>query len=522
MSLAGVLDPDFRAVPRERTGDVPLLVTSIFFVSFCALLYQLLMGTLASYLLGNSVFHFSITTGLFMFFMGVGSYLSRFICKDLIRWFVVIEILLGIVGGFSAFVLYQSFGITGGIYPAHFFLIGMISTLVGLEIPLVTRIVREFRPLKDALSQILAFDYLGGLIGAVLFPLILLPYLGTIQTAFCVGVLNLAIGGITWLQFREQVRLNVIFPLTISLGLVALIIGTFSSEQILKLLDSAFYDDEIILSKQSAYQKIVVTKFRDDTRLYLNGDLQFSSLDEYRYHEPLVHLAMLNSKYRNSVLVLGGGDGLVAREILKHNEVESVTIVDLDPEVTKIASTHPIFTKLNEGSLSSEKVRVINEDAFSFIDRVTELFNVVIIDLPDPNDLSLGKLYSREFYSMLSKRIAKGGVIVTQATSPYFSRESFWCIVSTLETAFKNVLPYQSYVPSFGSWGYVMASDDSIGMPSRDQFEGVPLRWLTYDVALGLARFEKDTARNTTELNSIDTQNLVRLYEASVDSTKGN
>lgn len=493
------------------------LLVSVFIVSACAIFYELLISTVSSYFLGSSVLHFSITIGLFMFFMGAGSLLSKLVQHDLHRRFVEIELAIGIVGGLSAALLYLSFSLTEFYYVVAFGLIALVSLLAGMEIPIVTRIIRDYQTLKDALAHTLAFDYLGALIASVAFPLVMLPYLGLVRTAALIGLINIAVAFVCAREFAPRIisarRLQLI-SIVSAAGLLGLFL---TSVPLTNFLERFIYEDEIVLSEQSQYQKIVLTKFKDDMRLYLNGDLQFSSIDEYRYHEPLVHVPMGLAAKRDQVLVLGAGDGLAVREILKYPDVQSVTVVDIDPAVTNLARQHPLFTELNARSFSDPRVRIVNEDAWQFIAESTAIYNVVIGDLPDPNDFALGKLYSREFYELLRKRMAHDGVLVTQSTSPFFAREAFWSIHHTLAEVFEEVTPYRAYVPSFGEWGFQLAR--KISVPAVGELKAPPfaLRFLTNDNIASLFTLDKDTAEIEAEINTLNNQAAVRYYEQSWD-----
>ncbi|QHT70341.1 polyamine aminopropyltransferase [Rhodocytophaga rosea] len=448
----------------EETPDYPpsglaVLLVSVFIIATCGILYELLISSISTYFLGSSILQFSLTIGLFMSFMGVGSYLSKYFNTHLLDHFITIEILLGFIGGSSACILYFSYSLTENYYLVAFMLISILGTLIGLEIPLVTRIVRGYTSLKDTVAQVLSFDYIGALLASIIFPLVLLPYLGTMRTSFLIGILNLSVAAFNTHVFRQQLRQGR-KQMEISIALAVVLTGGFVySFRLADFFEQFVYQDEIILTEQSAYQRIVVTKWNEDYRLYINGNLQFSTVDEYRYHEPLVHIPMALARNHQKILVLGGGDGLAVREILKYPDAAQIDLVDLDPEMTMLATENPVFRKLNSASLRNTKVKIYNEDAFNFVERSSELYSVVIIDLPDPNDTGLGKLYSREFYRMLQKRVSADGIVVTQATSPYFAPEAFWCIAHTLEEVFPGVLPYTSYVPSFGQWGFVLASN---------------------------------------------------------------
>jgi spermidine synthase len=302
-------------------------------------------------------------------------------------------------------------------------LIILIGTLIGLELPLLTRIFREYTTLRIALANALTFDYLGGLIGALAFPLLLLPLLGIFETSLVMGLANLAVVIGNLILFRREIqhfKQTVVVAVLVTLGLVGVMV---ISDPVSGYLEQRLYTDRIILSKASKYQRIVVTRWKDDVRLYINGHLQFSAMDEYRYHEALIHPAASLIPSRAQVLVLGGGDGLAAREILKYGDVAEITVVDLDPMITELASTDSTLRRLNQDALHNPKVKVINQDAQQFLQATDQRYNLIIIDLPDPTDASLGSLYSDTFYHLVKRHLAKDGLAVTQSSSPFFCTE---------------------------------------------------------------------------------------------------
>jgi spermidine synthase len=504
--------------------DLPVLLGSVFLIATCAIFYELLISTVSSYFLGGSVLQFSLTIGLFMFFMGVGSYISKFFDKNLLDLFVNVEIILGLLGGVSTALLYAAYTMTELYYLVAFLLIAVLGTLVGLEIPLVTRIIKEYSTLKDTIAQVLSFDYVGALVASVIFPLILLPYLGIMRTAFLVGILNLGVALFNSRVFETQLFKGKIQQ-QISLALiVALAVGFFYSFQITTFFEQFVYQDEIILTKQSPYQRLVITRWKQDYRLYIDGALQFSTTDEYRYHEPLVHIPMLATANRERVLLLGAGDGLALKQILTYGDVRHVDLVDLDPEMTKLAAENRIFREMNGGSMNDPRVQIHNQDAFKFIEQSTNTYGVIIVDLPDPKDTGLGKLYSREFYLLLQKHLDHAGVMVTQATSPYFANDAFWCIQETLQSVFPHAIPYHSYVPSFGLWGFVLAGaalPDPAQLINRLQNK-LPqlqprLRFLQAETLPGLFIFDADIQADTViTVNKLDNQVLIRYYEKAL------
>lgn len=488
-----------------------VLLVSVFVVATCGLIYELVAGTLASYLLGDSVTQFSTIIGAYLFSMGIGSYFSKFFTRDLIRWFIRIEILVGLIGGFSSVILFLLFEQVSHFRIILYLLVALTGILVGLEIPLLMRILKDRLEFSELVSKIFTFDYIGALLASVIFPLVLIPHLGIMRTSLFFGLINVAVAILvcTWLR-KEITGIRWLLPQAI-ISLVLLLIAFVFSETLLKFAESQAYTDSVIYARSSPYQRIVVTKSGADVRLFLNGNLQFSSNDEYRYHEALVHPAMSLVAKPSHVLVMGGGDGLAVREILKYPLVESITLVDLDPAVTQLFKSNALLTGLNDNSLRSPKLTLINQDAFIWIKDHNKRYDIVIIDFPDPSNYSLGKLYTTTFYRELSSILEPSGVAVVQSTSPYFARKSFWIIDETLQKAGFHTLPYHAYIPSFGEWGYVIASrsliSDTLGLlPEK-------LRFLSPDAFQQMKFFPPDMARVKAGHNSLNNQLLVQVFE---------
>lgn len=432
------------------------LLGSVFVIATCGLIYELIAGTLASYLLGDSVLQFSTIIGCYLFAMGIGSYLSRFIEQRLIDAFVRIEILVGVVGGLSAGLLFFIFEHVESFRVVLYLLVTTVGILVGVEIPLLLRILKDQCEFKDLVSKVFTFDYVGALFASILFPLVLVPHLGLVRSSLLFGMMNITVA--LWLihVLRGESLARHKFPACIALLLLASLFAL--SESIVSTAEASAYHGSLLYSKQSKYQRISLVRSGNELRLFLNGNLQFSSLDEYRYHEMLVHPAMYAAPRRERVLILGGGDGFAAREVLTHPEVQQITLVDLDHEMTDLFRSASILTGLNRNALNAGRMRVINDDAFQWIKSSSEApFDVIIIDFPDPSNYSLGKLYSLSFYRALQRLMHHDTILVVQSTSPYFARRSFWCISSTIESSGLTTLPYHQYIPSFGEWGFVLA-----------------------------------------------------------------
>src|SRR5215213_1086651 len=448
----------------------PLLFLNVLIVATCGLIYELLAGTLASYVLGDSVTQFSLIIGIYLFAMGVGSWLSRFIEKGLARRFVEVEI------------------------------------------PLLLRILKDQVEFKELVSRVLAFDYIGALLASILFPILFVPRLGLIRTSLIFGMLNAAVAlwG-TWL-LRPLIKGGIVGLRVKAVVVMALLLlGLVQANKITSLAEDEMFADEIVYTKNTPYQRIVITRGRAGFQLFLNGNLQFSSTDEYRYHEALVHPAMLLANNPKRVLVLGGGDGLALREILKYPSVERVTLVDLDPEMTKLSSRFPLLAKLNQNAFDDQRVQVINEDAFIWVEKTSEpLYDTAIVDFPDPNTFALGKLYTTRFYRLLKSRLTENAAMAVQSTSPMFARNSYWCIIRTLEAAGFYVRPYYTAVPSFGLWGYALARSSAFEVP-RNPPPG--LKFLDEQTLAAMFTLSKDIEPVPVEINRLDNQVLVRYYE---------
>jgi spermidine synthase len=506
------------AAPRMAPGEVALLA-AVFVVAACGLVYELAAGALASYLLGDSVLQFSTVIGSYLFAMGIGSWLSRLVERQLVAQFLKIELLVALVGGLmpaALFVAYNSLPAGGGgaFRVLLYGLVLAVGILVGLEIPLVMRILKrhfsERYALKELVSQVLTFDYLGALAVAVAFPLLLVPHLGLLRTGVFFGLLNALVAAWTLYVFRAELRRLRAHALACAAVIALLTAAMFGADRLTTWAEDRFYGDNIVVRESSDYQRVVVTAGTAGVRLFLNGNLQFHSRDEYRYHEALVHPALLAHGAPKRVLVLGGGDGLAVREVLKHPTVEGVTLVELDPHMTRLFKDLPLLSALNANALASPKLSTVNADAFTWLENNREVFDAIVVDFPDPSNFSLGKLYTTSFYRLLDQHLAAEGFAVVQTTSPLIARESFWTVVATLEDAGLTATPYHAHVPSFGEWGFVLASR----RPARTDLTPPPgLRFLTREGLPALFQFPPDMARVPAAPNRLSDQRLVHVFE---------
>jgi spermidine synthase len=499
--------------PAPRPLEVALLA-SVFVVAACGLVYELAAGALASYLLGDSVLQFSTVIGSYLFAMGIGSWLSRFFERQLPAHFLRIELLVALVGGSLPALLFIANAYLPGAFRFLLYLLVLaVGTLVGLEIPLVMRILRRNVALKELVSQVLTFDYLGALAVSLAFPLVLVPQLGLIRTGLLFGLMNAAVAVWALGLFRDELRHFKAHALACGLTLALLLAGFAGAERITTLAEDRFYQDRPVIAETTPYQRIVVTAGRGGHKLFLNGNLQFAERDEYRYHEALVHPVMSAHGAPKKVAVLGGGDGMAVREILKYPSVESVTLVELDPAMTRLFSQQPTLTRLNAESLRSPKVKIVNADAFQWLDSSDEVFDVVIVDFPDPTNFSIGKLYTSSFDALLDRHLAASGYAVIQTTSPLVARRSFWTVVATLESVGLRTAPYHANVPSFGEWGFVVASRRPFSPATQARQLPPGLRYLNPETLPLLFNFPLDMARVAAPVNRLSNQELVHSYE---------
>jgi spermidine synthase len=475
---------------------VTVLGFSMLVVGICGISYEYTFSRLASDIMGNSVKQWAIIIGLMMFFMGVGADLQKYFPDRYnVDNFILLEVILGLLGGIGPSVTLYAFGsMNQHFILIHYFFICSIGLLIGLEIPLLTRVNQMTVPsLKHNLGLILKMDYIGSFVGALVWVFVLPRFFDMLQISFFLGILNISVALIAWFWFHPWMVHPRLIPVAGVFVSMILIVGLANGRKITSFAEQKLYRDPIVFTKTTPYQRIVITRNRSgDFYLYINGHLQFSSNDEYIYHEFLVHPVLSALEHRKKVLVLGGGDGLAVREILKYGDVESITLVDIDPEMTTLAATNPELVALNQGSLINTKVGVepsrgvtraekvtltqfgqsffrrqrkneeieiflYNIDAYAFVQSISGIYDAIIIDFPDPNNLDLAKLYSLEFYSMLRDKLAFDGLIIQQSSTPSLAKEVFLIVGRTMQAAGLECLPLHHYVPSFGDWGWWVA-----------------------------------------------------------------
>ncbi len=539
-------------------SDTAILYFSMFVMGGCGLAYEYTLSKMASDLLGNSTRQWAVIIGVMMFFMGVGADLQKYFSSHrLIEKLLLAQLLVGLAGGFGPIALLYVYGQwPEGYLLLQYALISGIGLLIGFEIPLLTRINQHSKQELGAnLGGILKMDYVGALCGALGWVFILPLFFSIIETAFVLGLLTLSAALIALLYFRRLVSARWWFGGTLVAGLLSLGVGLVAADDWTSFSEQKLYRDRILVSKTTPFQHIVLTRSPSgDTALYINGHLQFHSFDEHIYHEHLVHPALSIAPRRRNVLILGGGDGLALREVLRYPDVETVTLVDIDPAMTELAAQHPALRAMNANSLASERVRIIptaavvagepislqlpnhrtrrasaepgptirvmNIDAVRFLEQVPGLFDVILIDFPDPNAPELSKLYSLQFYELLRAKLATDGVFAQQSTSPVHASEAFLCIGRTLRAAGLTAVPYHDSIPSFGEWGWWIGSRDDRrseaqlrqNMQDLEPFS-VPTRYLTPELvgaSLIFGRGQLETVE--TSINTVTRDAVYRYY----------
>jgi len=514
-----VAGPPPLRLPVGRRAARAVLLAAVFLCAACGLVYELALITLGQYLVGGTVYQTSLVLGVFVCAMGLGSFASKPLLPCAAVGFAAVELALALAGGLSVLALYAAYSWLDLYTPALIATSVVVGGLIGAEVPLLMSLLQRIRAQDagEATADLFAVDYVGALAGGLAFPFLLLPLFGQVRGALVVAAVNLAAALVIVVLLADALSPRARRALTAAFLVVALALGLAAATAggFLVSARQSLYDDPIVVATRSDYQEIVITQARgtDDVRLFLDGDLQFASGDEHRYHEALVHPAVLPGA--RTVLVLGGGDGLAVREVLRHASVERVVEVELDPEVLRLARTDPRLVRANGGALDDPRVSVVVADAMSWLRTARQQFDAVVVDLPDPERPPTAKLYSQEFYGLVARALAPGGRLVVQAGSPYFAPEAFWCIEATVAAAGLSTTAYHVDVPSFGDWGFVLAARGAAPVPSVDPAVADRLRFLDGDVLAAATVFPRDRGRDRypVEVSTLDRPRILQ-YEA--------
>ena len=495
-----------------------VLKIALFATGFSGIVAEYVLSTLASYFIGNAILQFTLIVSIMLFSMGLGSRISKSFNSNIVFYFVIAELLLSLLVSFSAIASYIVYGHTTNSWIIIYLLSIAIGLLIGLEIPFATRINDSYEELRLNISNILEKDYYGSLLGGLFFAFIGLPYLGLTYTPFVLGLVNLVVSFWLFYVLKSHISQKLQRILWISYVGVFLVVlvGLIYAKPLVLFGEQAKYKDKIVFSEQTKYQKIVITKWSDWYSLYINGNQQLSTFDEYLYHEPMVHTALGLTASKKNILILGGGDGCIARELLQYDDINAITLVDLDGRMIDIGKSHPIFASINKNALNNTKVTTITADAYTFLEKSNTTYDVILVDLPDPNNVDLNKLYTKEFYSICYNHLAKGGTFITQSGSPYYATKAFYCIDKTLKTAGFYTLPIHNQVLTLGEWGWILGKKTPIYKEDLQKIdlENLQLKWLTKETLSGIASFGKPLADTTgIKINTIFEPTLYLYYK---------
>ncbi|MCW3805003.1 polyamine aminopropyltransferase [Plebeiibacterium marinum] len=499
-----------------------ILMAAIFATGFSGIVAEYLLSTLATHFLGDSTIQWALIVSTMMFSMGLGSRISKSFISHLTEKFLILEFILSLVVSFVPLVVYTASAYTASLAVIIYACSILIGLLIGMEIPLVTRINDQYEDLRVNISKVLENDYYGSLLGGVFFAFIGIPFLGLNYTPFVLGIINFSVAVVVYFSLKNFISPAYKIPFNAAIAgiVVVLVCGVFMAEPIIVYGEQQKYKDKVIYAEQTKYQRIVVTQWKDDFWLYLNGNQQLCTMDEMMYHEPLVHPAMSLHPHPKDVLVLGGGDGCAVREILKYKAAENITLVDLDPAMTRLGKEYPLLTRLNHNSLSDSRVAVLNRDGFTYISENKDFYDVIIVDLPDPRNIELNRLYSEEFYKIAYRHLRPGGVIVTQAGSPYFATKAFKCIVGTMRSAGFEVVPLHNHVITLGEWGWSLGVKQPEGYPLKEvlqdlHFTDIQTQWITNEAMQLITSFGKEIypgQRDSVKVNKLHDPVLYKYY----------
>ncbi|MDP9496226.1 MAG: polyamine aminopropyltransferase [Actinomycetota bacterium] len=503
-----------QAGPAPRRAPRVVLLAAVAACAACGLVYELCLLTLGASLTGGGVVQTSLVVAGYVAALGVGALLAKPLLPHAAVSFVAVEIVLGLAGGLSAAALYVTFSFHGGSTGVLVAATAVLGALVGAEVPLLLTLLQRWVDASDPpssgrlLADLNAADYAGALVGGLAWPFLLLPLAGNVRGAAVTGLVNLTAALVVLRLVRPQLGRTArrAAPPALLAGAAVLGLLLLASADLEVSARQRLYADPVVAAVRSPYQEIVLTRRDGDLRLFLDGDLQFSSRDEHRYTEALVHPVLARGPRR--VLVLGGGDGLAAREVLRSPSVQELVQVELDPAVLELAGGR--LAELNRRALQDPRVRVVVGDAFTWLrEHSGAPFDAVVVDLPDPDTLALGRLYSVEFYGLATRVLAPRGLLGVQAGSPYATPAAYWRTVSTLQAAGLHTSPYHVDVPSFGDWGFVLADRHQVPELRVDPAVQPALQFLDPEVLAAAAVFARDRAPRRLAPTTLDRPRVV-------------
>ena len=499
-----------------------ILKLCLFATGLSGIVAEYVLSTLATYFLGNSVLQWTMIVSIMLFSMGLGARITKVMDGNLLEKFIWIEIALSILASFVSLITYTVATYTIYTGFAIYSLSIIIGLLIGMEIPLVIRINDQFESLKINVSSMMENDYYGSLLGGMFFAFVGLPLLGLTYTPFILGFVNYSVAivllAVLWKDLDKQLKSRLSLANIFVFFLI--FTGMLNANNVIAHGEEMRYKDRVIYSKQTKYQKLVITQSNEDYWLFINGNQQLSTVDEIMYHEPLVHPLLKLYPNPRDILILGGGDGCAAREILKYDGVQNITLVDLDPEMTKIALEHPVLSEINQHAMEHEKVEIINQDGYTYLEEGNKYFDIIIIDFPDPKSIELGRLYSYEFYKLCYKSLKPNGLVITQAGSPYFAARAYKCIDLTMSEAGFSTVPIHNQVITLGEWGWILGAKSLTKSQFKDalinlDFQDIPTKWINHEAMTLMTSFGKDFTidpSDSIEINTIHNPVLFNYY----------
>jgi spermidine synthase len=500
----------------------PVLKLALFATGLSGIVAEYILSTLATYFIGDSATQWSLIVSVMLFSMGLGSRFSKYFEKNLLIKFITIEFTLSILVSFASLFAYSAAGYTEYVGFVIYGLSILIGILIGLEIPLVIRLNEEFESLRINVASVMEKDYLGSLVGGLFFAFVGLPILGLTYTPFILGMVNFVVAILLFLVVKEGIKNRAKSIITIAgIAVLALIsTGAYYAKPIVLEGEQTRYKDKVVFAKESKYQRIVLTQWKNEYWLYINGNQQLCTIDEDKYHEPLIHPALNIIKERKHILVLGGGDGCAVREILKYPDVEKITLVDLDSVMTNLGKYNPILRDLNEDAFHHPKLQIINADAFNFLETGEEFYDAIIVDLPDPRSIELNRLYTLQFYQLCKLKLKQHGVLLTQAGSPYYATKAFLCIEKTMAAAGFTTQKMHNQVITLGEWGWVIGlkswpKEKNLKSALEQMSFNIPTQWLNQDAMLMMCNFGKniyEPIQDSIAINQIQNPALYRYY----------
>ena len=564
------------ALKKSHLVDDSLLIFTMAVLAGCGLIYEYLLSQYAGRILGVMESTIYTMIGLMIVSMGLGAFAARKV-KCAYNGFVLLELTIALFGCISILLIGGLIAITqmfpqlvaqtfslppdlqpqGGLFKqlswlafnSPYFFGVLLGFFIGMEIPLIARIREEVHQqhLKNNLGTIYGADYIGAGIGAALWVLVLLN-IDISKAAALTASLNLIVGSFFVIRYWHKLKWRSTF-VGLHIVLVAVVFMMFNyGNQWLNQMNSLLYLDKVVHVQKTRYQQLTFTQRHmglsagqhqeSIINFYLNGRLQFSSIDENIYHEYLVAPVLSASARQDNILIIGGGDGLALRDALQYSP-KHVTLIDLDAGLIDIFQSPQQhlpkqlglqIASLNQLSLQDKRVDIIRADAFIAINDLLKRrmnFDAIIVDLPDPSHPDLNKLYSVNFYARLKQLLAGDGLIAIQSTSPYHAKDSFISIGKTVQAAgFCYVQQYHDNVPSFGEWGWTIASKNGSSPLQRienlDKLKVKPT-WLTIDLLKSAFNFPNDFYKDedSVPVNVMGSHAIYQLHQDAWKDQQG-